>query len=140
LESRDAAEALRSGADDAIIAPFDYDELEARLERLLPHAESDGDLSCYPLLVRPQRREIFARGQRLDLRPAEYLLLEHLMQHQPHVVSSCQLLAEVFGTRAKSGTLRFHICTLRKKLSLFEADVIHTVRCHGYFVAPLVDS
>jgi len=61
------------------------------------------------------------------------------MARQPEIASSEDLLAAVFGTRAASGTLRFHVCTIRKKLALHDADIVRTARSQGYYVLPLED-
>ena len=75
--SSEAATALRLGAADAIVAPFGQDEFSARLDRLVGSAPCARSMTCAPVTAHPSRREISVRGQRVELRRAEYALLEY---------------------------------------------------------------
>src|SRR3546814_14040730 len=74
-------------------------------------------------------------GQDIHLRPTEFRLLRHLMQHPGRVFTREQLLDSVWGrdVYVEPRTVDVHIRRLRKALNQGgEADLIRTVRSAGY--------
>ncbi|MEK6572997.1 MAG: winged helix-turn-helix domain-containing protein, partial [Chloroflexota bacterium] len=67
------------------------------------------------------RREVFADGKLVKLRPTEFRLLYHLVSNAGWVVPHDQLLAKVWGYEYRDEThyLRLYVNYLRQKL---EAD------------------
>jgi DNA-binding response OmpR family regulator len=137
-DSDEAARALRLDIDDVIRAPFSREELGARLSRLV--GPTTALLPFPPLLVDRGRCEVLASGKRVPLRRAEYELLMYLISQHPRVVDQREILREVFGTTGDGGAIRYHICTLRRKLLECGADIIRTVRGSGYYVEQQMNS
>jgi two-component system OmpR family response regulator len=74
-------------------------------------------------------------GRRLDLRPKEQALLEHLMRHAGKVVSKTMILAQVYDYSFDPGSNVVDVLVhrLRDKVDKdFAAKMIHTVRGMGY--------
>ncbi len=120
----DRIRGLELGADDYITKPFSPRELNSRVNAVLRRAEwpaptprtvlrIDGRLS-----VDFNRHQVLVEGERIDLRPTEYRLLNHLIQNAGWVVPHETLLAKVWGYEYRDEThyLRLYINYLRKKI------------------------
>lgn len=121
-EEHDKIAALDLGADDYITKPFATGELLARLRALLRRAGAYEVLSPIittgDLEIDISRRLVTRGGEPVALTPIEYNILVYLAQHANRVVSSQQLIDEVWGEHAVEDTqaLRVHISHLRKKI------------------------
>ena len=131
--SHEAGAALEFGAADAIRKPFTRAELSARIERLV--TVDDPLLECKSLKLDRTRCQVQVGGQVLTLRRAEYTLLKYLMAERPRVVPTHELLQVALGTRGDGGTIRYHVCELRRKLRAAGADHLQTLRGQGYWIA-----
>ena len=130
--SHEAGAALSSGAADAIRKPFTREELGARIERLVPSEEPV--LECRSLRLDRTRCQVLVEGKLLTLRKAEYTLLKYLLRERPRVVPTHELLQVALGTCGDGGTVRYHICELRRKLRAAGADHVQTRRGQGYWI------
>ena len=138
----DKIRGLSLGADDYITKPFSPRELVTRVTAVLRRAEwpappprtilrIDGRLS-----IDFNRHQVIVNGERIDLRPTEYRLLNHLIQNAGWVVPHETLLAKVWGYEYQDEThyLRLYINYLRKKIEADPANpyYILTERGVGY--------
>jgi two-component system OmpR family response regulator len=83
------------------------------------------------------KREVRRAGQRVELQPREFALLEELMRNAGRIVTRTMLLERVwdFHFDPKTNIVETHISRLRSKLNAgFERDVIQTVRGSGYLI------
>jgi two-component system KDP operon response regulator KdpE len=141
-EEEDKIYGLGLGADDYVTKPFSPRELSSRVNAVLRRAEwpappprtilhIDGRLS-----VDFNRHQVIVDGERIDLRPTEYRLLNHLIQNAGWVVPHDTLLAKVWGYEYRDEThyLRLYINYLRKKIEKDPAkpEYILTERGVGY--------
>jgi DNA-binding response OmpR family regulator len=133
----DRVEGLALGADDYLQKPFDFAELVARVRALarrsvapLPPTLESGDVT-----LDPSRRVASRAGQRLELSPKEFALLECLLAAGDRVVSSEELLERVWDehTDPFTTTVKTTIRRLRGKLG--EPPMIETLREGGYRIA-----
>jgi two-component system OmpR family response regulator len=134
----DRVSGLDAGADDYLAKPFAFSELLARVNALgrrppMPSVETVlrvGDLEM-DLIARTARRG----GEKLDLQPREFRLLEYLMRHSGQVVTRTMLLEKVwdFHFDPHTNVVETHMSRLRAKMDKpFETSLIHTVRGAGY--------
>jgi DNA-binding response OmpR family regulator len=131
--SNEAGAALECGAADAIRKPFTRAELGARIERLV--VVDERVLECQSLKLDRSRCQVLVGGKLLTLRRAEYTLLKYLLAERPRVVPTRELLQVALGTSGDGGTIRYHVCELRRKLRAAGADHLHTLRGQGYWIA-----
>ena len=121
-DEHDKIAALDLGADDYITKPFATGELLARLRALLRRVGAQEILSPIiktgELEIDIARRQVMHGGVAVSLTPIEYNILVYLAQHANRVVTSQQLIDEVWGesTVADTQALRAHISHLRKKI------------------------
>jgi two-component system OmpR family response regulator len=139
----DRVKGLRAGGDDYLAKPYAFVELLARIDALVRRNGSDtvttklgvGDLEL-DLLSRTATRS----GQRIDLQPREFLLLEYLMRHAGQVVTRTMLLENVWEYHfdPQTNVIDVHISRLRAKIDKgFEDPLLHTVRGAGYSLRAL---
>ena len=131
---------LKAGGDDYLTKPFAFAELLARVEALTRRSKGEGpqtrvvvaDLEM-DLLSRTVRRA----GQKIDLQPREFRLLEYLMRHAGQVVTRTMLLEGVWDYHfdPQTNVIDVHVSRLRQKVDKpFGTALIHTVRNAGYML------
>jgi two-component system, OmpR family, KDP operon response regulator KdpE len=135
--------ALDVGADDYVTKPFSMAELLARLRAVLrrddaaPHGTASAvvghsviDLAAHTVTRReastgqgsagggPAGEESAAAGEPVRLTPTEWRILETLVRRPGQLVSSRQMLTEIWGPgyEPRTNYLRFHMARLRRKL------------------------
>lgn len=137
-EVDDKVRGLKAGGDDYLAKPFAFTELLARLEVLVRRRSpaavqtrlSTGGLEL-DLLSRTAARD----GQKIDLQPREFLLLEYMMRHAGHVVTRTMLLENVWEYHfdPQTNVIDVHMSRLRAKIDKgFTQPLLHTVRGAGY--------
>jgi two-component system OmpR family response regulator len=133
---------LKAGGDDYLTKPFAFSELLARVEALTRRGKAEGpqtklvvgDLEL-DLLSRTVRRA----GQKIDLQPREFRLLEYLMRHASQVVTRTMLLEGVWDYHfdPQTNVIDVHVSRLRQKIDKpFPTSLIHTIRNAGYMLRP----
>ena len=138
----DRVEGLEAGADDYLVKPFSFSELNARvnaLGRRAPLREQAAALLRLGALELNRLQRSARVGDRpLDLKPKEFQLLEYLMLNADRVVTRTMLLEHVwdFHFDPKTTIVETHISRIRAKLEACgpEAPTIHTVRGAGYML------
>ena len=143
LTAQDAVDAkvqtLRAGADDYVTKPFAFEELLARVEALArrPRAIASPVLRVADLELDRDTHEVRRAGERIDVTPKEYAVLEYLMRHAGKVMSRTLITEYAWGYHFDPGTniVDVVINHLRKKVDAkHERKLINTVRGVGYVV------
>lgn len=134
----DRIEGLDSGANDYLVKPFDFDELKARIRNLLRRefTQAPSKLQCGLLSMDTAAKSVFYGNEQIPLTPKEYGILEYLLVHQGKTVSAEEVTEHVWNNEFDpfSNTFRYHIHTLKKKLSAVSnvKNLIQTIRGQGY--------
>lgn len=138
---------LELGADDYITKPFDVDVVLAHVKAVLRRMEKTSEVEkpTQPLIVGdlvidPQAHTVSSAGHPLNLSPREFDLLLLLATQPEKVISTEELLAQVWGAEfvGQPQVVYVHIRWLRQKI---ETDPDHpqrilTVRGVGYKLIP----
>lgn len=134
----DRVEGLEAGADDYLVKPFAFAELLARVNALArrpPPQEVRTEHIVADLTLDLLKRTVTRAGQRVDLQPREFQLLEYLMRHTGRVITRTMLLENVwdFHFDPKTNIVETHVSRLRGKVDRGHAhELIQTVRGAGY--------
>ncbi len=134
----DRVQGLRAGADDYLVKPFAASELIARIEALQRRrhaASAETRLRVGDLEMDLLARSVSRAGQRIDLQPREFRLLEYLLRHAGQVVTRTMLLEQVWDYHfdPQTNVIEVHVSRLRGKIDKgFAMPLLHTVRGAGY--------
>jgi two-component system copper resistance phosphate regulon response regulator CusR len=133
----DRVRGLELGGDDYLIKPFAFVELLARIRTLLRRgpAREVEKISIGDLEIDVVRRRVKRAGQRVDLTPREFSLLQLLANRQGEVLSRTQIASYVWDMNFDSDTnvVEVAIRRLRAKMDDGHAvKLIHTIRGMGY--------
>lgn len=141
-DEEDKIHGLALGADDYVTKPFSPRELSSRVAAVLRRADWPAPAPRTILTIDERlsidfnRHQVIVAGERIDLRPTEYRLLNHLVQNAGWVVPHDTLLAKVWGYEYRDEThyLRLYINYLRKKIEVDPTNpkYILTERGVGY--------
>lgn len=138
--------ALRTGADDFLVKPFDFEELIARLEAL--HRRSSaaalGATTLGDLEFQRARRQLIGPAGKAELTGREFQLLTAFVERPGDVRTRSELLSMVWGVNfdGDANVVDVYVGYLRLKLESAGARRVSivTVRGSGYrlVVAPAV--
>lgn len=132
---------LDSGADDYLVKPFKFAELEARLRTLARRKNGSNkqaeQLQIGDLMLNTATKTALRNEQEIPLTSTEYRLLEFMIRNRGRVLSRVELLENVWGIDFNMGTnvVDVYVNYLRKKIGNdHDQKLIHTVIGMGYIV------
>lgn len=140
-EDLDKLQALRIGADDYVVKPFNALEVVARARAILRRVRGRSDEQSTrigPLTIDPESRYVSVEGGlgsiSLDLTKTEFRLLSHMARHPSRVFERSELVDACLPEGdALDRTVDTHVSNLRKKLTAAGADgMLAGVRGVGY--------
>ncbi|MBP3539181.1 MAG: response regulator transcription factor [Oscillospiraceae bacterium] len=132
-DSESEVRALRDGAEDYLVKPFDMLTLLVRIEKVLARTGRLNQVYRFgDITLDSENREITKGGARVDLTPLEFDVLRILMKHKNRTVSREQLLNEIWGEDyfGDLRTVDVRIANIRKKLGF--TDEIRAISKTGY--------
>ena len=134
-------EGFTAGGDDYLVKPYAFTELLARVQaltrRITPEVQGSMMLEVADLRLDRLRRKVSRAGQRINLQPREFRLLEYLMAHAGQVITRSMLLERVWEYHfdPQTNVIDVHISRLRNKIDKdFSPQLIHTERGMGYLL------
>ena len=138
----DKLQGFDSGADDYLVKPFDFRELDARIRVLLKRhkgapVEQPVRITYADLEIDLLRKEVRRNGIFIKLSPKEYHLLLYMAEHAERVVSRVEIAEHVWNTHFDTGTnfIDVYINYLRKKIDRdFSTNLIHTKPGIGFIL------
>ncbi len=143
-ELNNKLEGFNCGIDDYITKPFELEELKARVLALLNRSGNEINslrikeiLSKGDITLIPESYSVQINDKKTQLTPIEFDILNVLMQKEGSMVSSKELLKEVWGYDDDNDidTIRVHITHLRAKIDKISSQknkYIKTIYGGGY--------
>lgn len=136
FDMKDKVAALNAGADDYLVKPFSFDELEARIRALMRRPiQTIGEiLKVRNLEIDLNKRKVTLNNKIIRLTNKEFSMLEYLMRNLDKVVQRDQILDHLWGFDfdSFSNVIDVHMKNLRSKLKVKGRPIIETVRGIGY--------
>jgi DNA-binding response OmpR family regulator len=137
----DRVAGLDLGADDYLVKPFAFEELDARLRAIVRrrYATATPVLTIGDLDVDTRARSARRAGQTIALSAREYAILEYLAHRAGQVVTRSELWEHVYDFAAEPGSnvLDVYVGYLRRKIDDgHDIKLIHTRRGQGYVLGP----
>ena len=136
----DIVNGLDAGADDYLVKPFSFQELEARIKALLRRTGAEPAvplLSCGDLTLDPSSHRAIRGKVVIDLTVKEYRLLEYLIRNRGTAQSRLTLLKNVWDKNFDTNTnvVDVYVNYLRSKIDKdFDRKLIRTVVGVGYMM------
>ena len=136
-EEVDRVRGLETGADDYVVKPFQFEELEARLNALLRRSSgfTQPTIVAGELVLDINRKQAVLEGEPLALTAYEYRILEYLMRHHQQVVAKDRLMEQLYpdDEERDPNVIEVLVGRLRRKLEGANGfKPIDTVRGLGY--------
>ncbi len=127
-------EALKSGADDYIKKPFDFEILLVRIEAKLRFGTSN-IIKINNLIINPEEEKIIYNDEEIELKGKPFEVLTHLAMHKDQIVSKEQLLDAIWEEPelVTPNVIEVAINQIRQKMDKpLNITTIETVRRRGY--------
>ncbi len=133
-EMRDRLEGFEAGADDYVAKPFAVAEIIARMRAVLRRSgAAPAVVQVDDLLVDAAAARVTRAGVELELTATELRLLVFLAENRDRVMSTVQILTQVWGYDDYADNLvQVHVSALRRKTEADGPRLLHTVRGVGY--------
>ena len=135
-DEADRVVGLEMGADDYVTKPFSPRELVARIKTILRRVQRNGGPAESALQIDGAAYSATLRGQRLDLTPVEFRLLNALANAPGRILSRANLLEQIYDDHrvVTDRTVDTHVKNLRRKMEQVSpgTDLIHSVYGVGY--------
>jgi len=145
LTSLDAVEdklqGFDCGADDYLVKPFSFRELDARLKALNRRNRDEIVIPVQKvadLEVDSIARKVKRHGKDIILTATEFKILHLLIEEKDKVIDRIVIAEKIWGFSFNTGTniIDVHINSLRKKIDKeFEPKLIHTRKGFGYVLS-----
>ena len=134
---QNAVEAMRKGAFDYLVKPFEFNELLARIRALLrrPKAVLPDELKISDLTLNPATKKVYRAGKEILLTLKEFRLLEYFMRNAGITLTREDILNNLWDYEfdSFSNVVDVHVKNLRKKIdSNYKEKLFQTVWGVGY--------
>lgn len=135
----DRVHGLELGADDYVIKPFAFAELNARIQAVMRRHGYREPISVGPLTVVRNRQRVEIHGKTLEVSPREHAFLELLAESPDRVFTRAELLEKLWEIQFDPGTnvVDVLVARLRRKLGPERSRWIETVVGQGYRLGDL---
>lgn len=139
-EIGDRVRAFDLGGDDYLVKPYSFDELLARLRRLLRrHGESQAsaEMRFGDLRIDTAGQRVFRGDQEIKLTAREYQILAYFAHHPRRLISRTVLWEHIWDSYSEpdSNVVDVYVGYLRNKLGR-SPNLIETRRGQGYVFSP----
>lgn len=140
-QTDDKVTGFEAGADDYLTKPFEFRELLMRVRALARRPvdtyQPSPVLRFADVEMNLDTKEFLRGGQRIQLTPREFALMEYFLRHPGRVISKTEITERVWNLNFDTGTnvIEVYVNFLRKKVDKgFSKKLIHTQFKTGYIL------
>lgn len=138
-ETTDVVSGLDAGADDYLVKPFAFAELQARVRALVRRSEQDrgAEIRFADLRLDPVNHKVWRGKNEISLTAKEYNLLAYMVRNAGNVLTRANIADNCWEYPFETFTniIDVYINYLRKKVDgKYPTKLIHTVRGQGYIL------
>jgi two-component system OmpR family response regulator len=136
----DRVKGLQAGGDDYLTKPFAFSELLARIQALIRRSSQAAEptrLVVGDLTLDLLTRQVERAGEKIELQPREFALLEYLMRNPGRAVTKTMILEHIFDYSfdPQTNVVDVLVHRLRSKVDK-DHTILHTIRGVGYVLRP----
>lgn len=137
-EITERVKGLQLGGDDYITKPFDFQELNARIQAVIRRfrGRPTASIKVEGLCISPDTRTVFLNDLKISLSPKEYDILEYIASNHPRIISNFEIAEHVYNENFDpfSGVIRVHMANIRKKLIIDGKSILCNEKGKGYYL------
>lgn len=137
----DKVEGFDAGANDYLVKPFDFRELQVRVRALLYRtvnsSPSINTLEYADIEMNLETKTVIREGQEIRLTPKEFNLLKYMLVNKERVLTRAEIAEHVWDTHFDTGTnfIDVYMSYLRNKIDKnFSGRLIHTKIGMGFIL------
>ncbi len=129
---------FQKGGDDYLTKPFSFSELLVRIQALIRRSSTTPEttvLTCADLSLSLVSHKVERAGQKIDLQPKEFALLEYLLRNTGRVLSKTLIMEKIwhYDFDPQTNIVDVLVSRLRSKIDKdFDKKLLHTIRGVGY--------
>ena len=119
------------GADDYLKKPFDLEELNARIQRIMKVHRLQEEIEFDGLKFIPKAHQLIMEDKVIDMRQKEAQVLEYFVRNEGKIISCDEIIENVWDDESvpTHATIRTYIKNLRK---MFIKEYFDNIKGEGY--------
>jgi DNA-binding response OmpR family regulator len=119
------------GADDYLKKPFDLEELNARIQRIMKVHRLQEEIEFDGMKFIPRAHQIIMQDKVIDMRQKEAQVLEYFVRNEGKIISCDEIIENVWDDESvpTHATIRTYIKNLRK---MFTKEYFDNIKGEGY--------
>jgi len=119
------------GADDYLKKPFDLEELNVRIQRIIKVHRLQEEIEFDGIKFIPKAHQLMMEDKVIDMRQKEAQVLEYFVRNTGKIISCDEIIENVWDDESipTHATIRTYIKNLRK---MFEKEYFDNIKGEGY--------
>ena len=128
---KDLKKGFALGAEDYLKKPFELEELQVRIERIVKSRQLQEEIEIDGMVFIPKAHQIQMGDHMIEMRQKEAQVLEYFVRNQGRIISCDEIIENVWGDdqAPTHATIRTYIKNLRK---LFDKAYFDNIKGEGY--------
>jgi len=128
---QDLKKGFEIGADDYLRKPFELEELQARIQRLVKLYRLQEEIAFDGMKFIPKSHQIIMKDRVIEMRQKEVKVLEYFLRNKGKIVPCDEIIENVWHDEnvPTHATIRTYIKNLRK---MFDKEYFENIKGEGY--------